>query len=253
MGCLHKINIMQLIFAVIISSVMLIACSVNSHETDIDVDIDNDIDIPCDLVLYPPADTVIVSHTAWTREHYQVRIAEFKQDPINPNSIVMLGNSLTEQGGDWGERLDQEMVSNRGIAGDNSDGLRARLGEIICAKPIAVFVMIGTNDLWTSYSENEVASKINDIGSYLAENLNDSKIYIQTIMPIGEGNDRNNRLRNINASLKSFEQTNYILIDTWELMSDMNGYLASNLTTDGVHLTETGYNKWVEILKERLE
>lgn len=244
MRSLLKKNLIQLLFVATTGSIMLFACSANSSK--------NDVDKPCDFDLYPQIDTVIDSHTSWTQEHYPVRIEEFKQDSIYPNSIVMLGNSLTEQGGDWAERLGLERVNNRGISGDNTDGVMARLGEIICAEPNAVFLMIGTNDLWTSYTENEVASNINEIGTYLAENLENSKILIQTIMPISEGNDRNNRLRSINASLRSYDQSNYILIDTWELMSDDDGYLADNLTTDGVHLTEDGYNKWVEILKERL-
>jgi len=245
MKCVYKYYFISLTWTFLFISFFFIACSV--HHNDIE------IDMPCDLVMFPPIDTVIVSHTEWTRSHYQNRIAEFKENPIEPNSIVMLGNSLTEQGGNWAIRLGKDSVSNRGIAGDNTDGLKARLGEIICAKPTAVFVMIGTNDLWTNFSENEVASKINDIGVYLADNLHDSKIFIQTIMPVGEGNDRNIRLQNINSYLRGFEQMPYILIDTWELMSDADGYLANTLTTDGVHLTENGYKKWAAILKAKLE
>lgn len=237
-------SLIQWVFMAVVGLTILISCSVNNPK--------NDIEKVCEFELYPPNNIEIATHTSWTKEHYPVRIEEFKQDSIYPNSIVMLGNSLTEQGGDWVERLGIERVNNRGISGDNTDGVMARLGEVLCAEPTAVFVMVGTNDLWTSYTENEVASNINEIGTYLAENLENSKIFIQSIMPISEGNNQNNRLRGINTSLKSYDQSKYIFIDTWEHMSDENGYLAGNSTTDGVHLTEEGYNKWVEFLKESL-
>lgn len=228
-------------------SFLLIACSPDDAEIIEDKS-------KCNYALYPPIDTVIASHTAWAKENYKKRILDFKVDSIYPNSIVMIGNSLTEQGGDWRLRLGVERkVHNRGIAGDNTDGLRARLGEIICAEPVAVFLMIGTNDLWLSTPESEVASKINAIGNYLADNLKNSKIYVQTIMPLRKDNDRNTRLKNINSSLKTYTQTKYILIDTWAHMADSEGFLPSNFTSDGVHLTQQGYLKWVEILKQNID
>lgn len=37
--------------------------------------------------------------------HYQQRVAEFDAHPaVKAHSIVMLGNSLTENGGDWNAR-----------------------------------------------------------------------------------------------------------------------------------------------------
>jgi hypothetical protein len=98
--------------------------------------------IVCNYPFFPPMDTVIATHNEWTQSHYKTRISTFKQDSIYPNSIVMLGNSLTELGDDWEDRLNEDRVSNRGISGDNSDGVLARLGEIKCAKPMSIFIMI---------------------------------------------------------------------------------------------------------------
>lgn len=210
-------------------------------------------EITCDYPLYPPEDMVISTHNAWTQNHYKERINAFKQDSIYPNSIVMLGNSLTEQGGDWEERLDSDRVSNRGISGDNTDGVLARLGEIKCANPMSIFVMIGTNDLWTNYSAEQVASNIESIGNTLAESLPETNVYIQTIMPLEEGHNQYDRLMEINEQLRSVDNPPYILIDTFNEMAGDNDELPSNYTTDGVHLTETGYNQWVSILKLYLE
>ncbi len=228
---------------------LIFACSIGDNE----IKVEEEIFSSCDLKLYPPSDTLIPSHNAWTQTHYTERINEFRQDSIYPNSIVMLGNSLTEQGEDWSEWLEIERVKNRGIAGDNSDGVLARLGEIICAKPKSVFIMIGTNDLWTNYSEVEVGKSINKIATTLAKALPESVIYLQTIMPLEKNHEMTKRLANINKEIRSFENNDYILLNTFTEMSDSNGSLPSNLTTDGVHLTKAGYEKWAAFLKSNLK
>lgn len=202
----------------------------------------------CDM-LYPPIDTVITSHTNFTRNHYPKRINKFKEDTIASGDIVMLGNSLTEQGGNWEVRLGQPDVKNRGIAGDNSDGVLARLNEILCGEPSMVFIMIGTNDLWTNYTVVEVGWKIDQIGTALANSLPESSIYVQTLMPLGEGHEKMQRLNDINKEINGFVDKPFQVIDTYTAMSNDLGVLTANLTTDGVHLTSAGYGKWVTFLK----
>ena len=84
----------------------------------------------------------------WNTEHYRERMAEFaKMRSIDATDIVMLGNSLTEFGGDWSKRLGFKHVRNRGIAGDNVDGVLNRLDAILSKKPKAILLMIGINDI----------------------------------------------------------------------------------------------------------
>lgn len=253
MATVSKVSLIKLFLLTSVGLMAVISCTEMHEDLPSEVLEDETLEKTCDFPLYPPVDTVIASHTTWAQGHYGTKITEFKQDSIFSNSIIMLGNSLTEQGGDWSEKLGVERVKNRGISGDNCDGLNARLGEIICAEPTAVFVMIGTNDLWTSYTTAEVASKIHEIGNHLSENMPDTKVFIQTIMPVGESIDRDTRLRSINTLLKAYQDTNYTLLDTWQHMANADGYLDGSMTTDGVHLTNVGYAKWVEFLKPNLQ
>ena len=49
-------------------------------------------------------------------DHYYERLKTFRQEPsLDSESIVMLGNSLVEFGGDWAQRLGDTHVVNRGI------------------------------------------------------------------------------------------------------------------------------------------
>lgn len=204
----------------------------------------------CNLQLYPAPDTVISTHTAFAKTHFRNRIDYFRRDSIPEGSIIMLGNSLTEEGGNWASRLNHTPIVNRGIKGDNTDGIKARLGELICASPKAVFLMIGTNDLWTSYSSQKIAEQIHEIGFSLAQELPLSKVIVQTIMPLGAENEKKSKVLAINESLRAYDSTNYILIDTFEHMADENGDLPAQFTTDGVHLTSQGYGHWAVLLNE---
>lgn len=226
-----------------LSTLLLSSCNKTSPDEDPD-----EVKI-CEFDLYPPLDTIIQSHTAWTQSHYPERIAFFMEDTISANSIIMLGNSLTEKAGNWNVKLNTVDVFNRGISGDNTDGVFARLGEIICAEPKCIFIMIGTNDLWTISSAQTISNKIDSIGKTLTKELPNSKIFVQTIMPMGENSDVKNKLMQINTNLLSVDNAEYILINTFDAMANDNGDLSNNLTDDGVHLNTEGYNKWSDFLK----
>src|SRR5271165_596600 len=78
--------------------------------------------------------------------YHDVRRGLFALSKIQSAPIVMLGDSLTE-GGPWRELTGCLYLVNRGIGGDTSGGVLARLDEIIALKPRAVFLMIGVNDI----------------------------------------------------------------------------------------------------------
>lgn len=236
-------------FLFVLLSLSMVNCQEESGSNPDPIPEDQNEITLCDM-LYPPLDTVITSHTTFTRSNYPKRIKKFMEDTIAFGDIVMLGNSLTEQGGNWEVRLGQPEVKNRGIAGDNSDGVLARLNEILCGYPSIVFVMVGTNDLWTSYTVEEVGLKIDEIGTTLATSLPESAIYIQTLMPLGTGHEKTQRLNAINNEINGFTDKSFQVIDTYSAMSNDDGALAEDFTTDGVHLTSEGYAQWVTFLKE---
>ena len=66
----------------------------------------------------------------YAKEHHQKRLAAFRSDPIVKGKIIFLGNSITEFG-DWQKLLNDTTVVNRGIAGDNTFGVLARLDDVI--------------------------------------------------------------------------------------------------------------------------
>lgn len=199
--------------------------------------------------IYPPSDLIIPGHPKQTKEHYPKRIKEFKNNPLNFNDIVFIGNSLTEGGKDWAKRFNVANVKNRGIGGDVPAGVLERLGEIYYFKASKVFILIGAVELYNHKSPDFIANNIIKIVDNIHLNLSQTEIYVQTITPTHH-QDWIEKIAAINEILRNNDIAhNYILIDIHALLKDSNGLIKKEYTTDGVHLSEEGYNIWTNGVK----
>lgn len=195
--------------------------------------------------VYPSADLVISYHTEWTKTHYPVRIQEFKNNPLKQNDIVFLGNSLTENAGDWSLRFNAPNIRNRGIAGDVTEGVLARLGEIYYFKPASVFIEIGINDLFASKTPGFIAGNICKMARRIHLNTPETKVYVQTILPTSNQYLVAN-IKATNDILRDSASTlGYTLVELHALFANSSDLIKTEYTTDGVHLTAAGYEVWV--------
>lgn len=203
---------------------------------------------------YPTKQVRIATHTDFTHSHYPERIDEFIQNPLGCGEIVMLGDSLTERQ-NWSETLDvPQVVRNRGISGDTSDGLLVRLNEIIASRPHAVFLLIGTNDLWSNNTPKTTAKNVEKIILILRANNSQLPIFLQTVFPLRSDPARNEKVKSINVRLADLARINSVtLVDTYSLLVDERGLLKSRYTDDGVHLTPAGYKAWVSLLNNQVK
>jgi lysophospholipase L1-like esterase len=202
--------------------------------------------------LYPSPDVVIPYHTDWTKINYIKRIAEFKANPLQNGDIVFIGNSITEQGGNWGQRFNNPTVKNRGIAGDVTAGVINRLAEIYYYKPKKVFLKIGINDIFQDELTPEyIANNIKLIVDKIHQESPDTKIYVQTILPTSNNTSLKAKIAATNTIIKNTIQTNYYqVIDLHPLFADANDLMSSKYSADGVHLLEAGYVLWQNNIKE---
>ncbi len=202
--------------------------------------------------LYPLPSILIPHHSAWAQTHYIERIAEFKSNPLQLGDIVFIGNSITEQGGNWGQRFNNPKIKNRGIAGDVVAGVINRLAEIYYYKPTKVFLKIGINDLFRSESTPEyVANSISQIVAKIRLESPETKVFVQTILPTSNNTQLKSKIAATNTILKNTVQTaNYKVIDLHPIFADTNDLMISSYSTDGVHLTESGYQLWKNFIAE---
>ncbi|WP_244483679.1 GDSL-type esterase/lipase family protein, partial [Methylobacterium sp. Leaf91] len=83
-------------------------------------------------------------------------------------AIIMLGDSLTEQG-NWARRFFPLDVRNRGVGGEGAGDLLRRLDRVIEERPAAVFLMVGVNDLKSGASPEATMQAISAISSRLRD------------------------------------------------------------------------------------
>jgi lysophospholipase L1-like esterase len=205
--------------------------------------------------LYPPDNTLISYHTDWTKTNYKVRIQQFKKEPLNFGDIAFIGNSITEQGGDWNTKFVVSNIRNRGISGDVTDGVLVRLKEITYFKPKAVFLLIGINDLYNLNDRKEipsaeyVANNILKIAETIHKGSRKTKIYIQTILPTSKEYLKKS-IEIVNGIIKQNAQEGlYKVIDLHSKFTNEKGLIREDLTTDGTHLNNRGYDVWVKFIK----
>lgn len=196
----------------------------------------------------------------YANSYYQQRVAFFDQLKHQKNEIVFLGNSITEKG-EWQEILSDSRypIVNRGIGGDNSFGILARMDEILTAKPKAIFLMDGINDLFRKlpnevsiYNYKRIIRKIKRLSPK-------TKIYIESALPINEEmtkeaytKGRNQLVPALNAAIKKLaEEEEITYINICPLFQDQQGRLKRELTMDGVHLKPSAYIDWVAYLKSQ--
>jgi len=204
--------------------------------------------------LYPGEEVVIKTQDDWGKENYKKVINEFKNDPLKLGEIVFLGNSITAGGGNWSLRLDHPNIKNRGIGGDTTDGVLARLDEIIYFKPKAVFLLIGINDLWnnpqTDSSIKRIGNNIHKIATHISQKSPKTIIYVQTVLPVKKEIYKN-QIISLNQIIKNnaSNSKSYSVIDLYSIFVNDSGLIIDDLSYDGVHLNEKGYDRWVKFIK----
>ncbi|KAA6309100.1 hypothetical protein EZS27_039345, partial [termite gut metagenome] len=190
--------------------------------------------------------------------HYYDRIEEFrKETPINNKDIVFLGNSLIENG-NWSELLHKNLIRNRGIIGDEAMGIYDRLYQILPGKPKKIFLQTGANDVSHDLSTDTIVHRITMIIDKIRAESPETKLYLQSMLPINESFGRYKKLTGktdmipaINSRLQSIAETKEIpFINLYPLFIEPGtNILRKDLTSDGLHLEESGYEIWAKALK----
>lgn len=206
-----------------------------------------------DFLIYPPEDIEISTHTDWTRGHYPTRIEEFKQNRLNYGDIVFLGNSITEQAGSWRDLLSIRNAKNRGIAGDTTEGVLARLGELFYYKPDKVFILIGINDLFhPSMTPQLIAENIVEIVNQIHQYSPNTEVFVQSTLPTTTASLIEN-INSLNFMLENAASQNpYTFIQLHDHFALEDGKMNMAYSTDGVHLNETGYQVWIDLIQNKL-
>ena len=164
--------------------------------------------------------------------------------------VAFLGDSLTD-GYDLQRHYPQYLVCNRGIGGDTTFDLEARLQvSVYDLKPKVAVVLIGANNLSTMFDNYE------NILAGLKSNLPQTKVVLLSLTNMGQDWAKGNEQAAYNnARIKKLaEKYNFTFVDLYTpLMNITTGEICPEYTTDGGHLTHMGYEVLTNTITPTLE
>ena len=196
--------------------------------------------------------------STYNSTYYQQKVTLFKLLPDTKNEIIFLGNSITDIG-EWAEIWQNKNVKNRGISGDNTFGVLARLDEVLSSRPAKIFIMIGINDISKDIPDTIIVDNYKKIINRISKESPRTKLYVQSILPTNNEfsdftrhQNKDEHIRIINKSLFQYcKQKKVHFVDLYTSFLDENGKLNKLYTNDGLHINGYGYTKWKEILVQQ--
>lgn len=173
---------------------------------------------------------------------------------VNDDNYVFLGDSIFEYY-DLEKYYEGLPVVNSGVSRNRTvDVLDNMARRVYRYNPSKVFVLIGTNDILNKDKiYPETADNIRTIIKEIKKNRPYTQIYVQSIYPINDTDDSkildsavyhrsNDNIMEINELIEDVcndEDVTYI--DMYSLLVDDVGNLKIEYTTDGLHISDEGY------------
>ncbi len=186
--------------------------------------------------------------------HWHLRNQQFnaEMDSLGEVDIVFLGNSITA-GFDLAHYFPGNRIVNRGIIADHMDGLMERLdNSALNLKPKKLFLMIGINDIGDKRSDEYLKTMFVTLIDTLQEELPETEIYLHSILPTSSRwkNCPPDQIKRINGFLLGLAlEKDLVFINLHpSFLGDMQ-YLNPDLTRDGLHPNQAGYDIWAEKIK----
>ncbi|WP_162304879.1 GDSL-type esterase/lipase family protein [Sphingobacterium olei] len=209
-------------------------------------------------ILGVSAQSLVAIDSNYVFSGYMERLGQYRQMPVLPRAIVFLGNSLTDAG-KWNDIIPGQPVLNRGISGDISYGVFARLDEVVRHQPKKVFLMIGINDLKRGVPTENIVQNYIRIVRIIQQESPKTIIYLNSILPVNPSKliesfkaVKNSDIEILNDGLKSIAQNQKSIhfVDLHQIFADDNGDLKADVTPDGIHLEVFAYVELVNYLKK---
>ena len=180
--------------------------------------------------------------SAFIQPAHERWVSQFGELPVAPGDTVFLGDSITE-GGSWHELFPDLAVRNRGIGGDVTAGVLARLDQVTRGKPARVFLLIGTNDIAFGVSEDDIVANVMQIVARIETESPDTQVYVQSVLP--RAVDYRASVEALNARLRDGLQDRAKWIDLYPAFIDaQDGSIDDAYSNDELHLNGAGYALW---------
>ena len=182
--------------------------------------------------------------------------------------VVFIGDSITDS---WklNEYFQGKPYINRGISGQTTPQMLVRFRpDVIALKPKVVVMLAGTNDLGGNTGPTTVEA-IQDNIQTMAELawVHGIRLVIASILPVNDYSKNRDgapiirstsrppdKIAKINTWIKDYAHSNrLVFLDYFSAMADNKGYLKEELSRDGLHPNQKGYEVMQPLAQAAIE
>jgi lysophospholipase L1-like esterase len=139
-------------------------------------------------------------------------------------------------------------LANRGISGDTTRGLLARVDEdVLALDPRAIVLLIGTNDLGIGIAPLDVAENLKLLLAKIAKHDPKVPVILCAVMPSSKKKQRPaDKIRALNDLYGEAVRENpqVTMVDLYTLYADEKGDAKEEEFPDLLHPNDDGYRKW---------
>ncbi len=186
----------------------------------------------------------------WFTKLWRDRRAMFaEQAAAQQHALVFFGDSITQGwGDDFRGKFPGVKVANRGISGDTTRGLLARLDDdVLSLDPQGIVLLIGTNDTELKVPPEGIAANVKLLLEKIAAHSPNTPIVLCQVFPTSGKKQRpTDKIRQLNQLLADVASGNeqVTVLDTYTLFANADGEAKPEEFPDLLHPNEAGYAKW---------
>jgi len=189
----------------------------------------------------------------------------------NEKRVVFMGDSITDSWDDprYGGFFPGKPYVNRGISGQTTPQMLIRFRpDVIVLKPEVVVILAGTNDIAGNTGPMTLEAIQDNITS-MAElaRLNRMGVVLASVLPVSDyektadGQPRRQttrrppeKIKALNEWMRNYATQNKLTyLDYYSAMIDDKGFLKDELSNDGLHPNEKGYQVMAPLAEQAIE
>ena len=195
------------------------------------------------------------------QEKIQTKYRELNQISVIEPDIIFIGDSIIEYYPLQELLGTSKAIVNRGIRGYQTGLLLDNLDAHLYSDAVdQIVLLIGTNDIGKDVPMNEALNNLESVIQTISRDYPLSQIKLVSILPVNEGEDFKQTVYiRTNEKIKAWNQAYQNLasaymqvefVPVFENLLDQKGQLKSDFTTDGLHLSVSGYQALSSTLKK---
>lgn len=195
------------------------------------------------------------------QEKIQTKYRELNQISVIEPDIIFIGDSIVEYYPLQELLGTTKTIVNRGIRGYQTGLLLDNLDAHLYGDAVdQIVLLIGTNDIGKNVPMTETLNNLESVIQNISRDYPLSQIKLVSILPVNESENfkqivyirTNEKIKAWNQAYQelasAYMQVEYVSV--FEKLLDQEGQLKERYTTDGLHLSVSGYHILSEALKD---